>query len=70
MLKRRISGDHTIIPAEPEHHHTVWRTVFKWAALAVMMFLVFAGCAKVGKPTGGPKDLNPPVYIEGNPENR
>jgi hypothetical protein len=35
-----------------------------------ILFLFFFGCAKVGAPTGGIKDTNPPVYLEGNPENR
>lgn len=34
------------------------------------LLLLFQGCAKVGSPTGGPRDVNPPKYIEGEPENR
>lgn len=70
MLTRRISGDHTIIPTGYEHNDTDWGAVFQGFALVMTMFLVFAGCAKVGKPMGGPKDLNPPLYVEGTPENR
>jgi hypothetical protein len=34
-----------------------------------MLALLFFGCAKVGAPTGGLKDTNPPVYIEAEPAN-
>ena len=35
-----------------------------------MMFMFLNGCAKVGTPTGGQKDINLPVYLEGIPEDR
>jgi hypothetical protein len=38
--------------------------------IAGLLFLLFQGCAKVGNPTGGPKDVQPPKYLEGIPENR
>jgi hypothetical protein len=38
--------------------------------VAGLLFLLFQGCAKVGNPTGGPKDVNPPKYLVGVPENR
>jgi hypothetical protein len=28
------------------------------------------GCARVGRPSGGPEDMNPPVYVASIPENR
>jgi hypothetical protein len=34
-----------------------------------VLSLLFFGCAKVGAPTGGLKDTNPPVYIEAEPAN-
>lgn len=38
----------------------------------VFIYLIVceSGCAKIGKPTGGPKDSDPPVYLSGDPENR
>src|SRR5665647_1351031 len=39
-------------------------------AITALIFLVFQGCAKVGNPTGGPADINPPKYVSGSPENR
>ena len=38
--------------------------------IAGLLFLLFQGCAKVGNPTGGPKDVQPPKYLKGIPENR
>jgi hypothetical protein len=38
--------------------------------IAGLLFLLFQGCAKVGNPTGGPKDIQPPKYLKGIPENR
>jgi hypothetical protein len=35
-----------------------------------LFFLLLQGCAKVGRPTGGIKDVNPPKYLSGVPENR
>lgn len=35
-----------------------------------ILILVLTCCAKVGSPTGGPKDENPPEVIESDPENR
>jgi hypothetical protein len=39
-------------------------------AIAAILFVVLQGCAKVGNPTGGPEDINPPKYVAGSPENR
>jgi hypothetical protein len=36
----------------------------------ILLIFLFAGCAKIGSPTGGPKDMNPPEYLSGDPENR
>jgi hypothetical protein len=36
----------------------------------VSMILLLGGCAKVGTPTGGLKDITPPKYVDGEPENR
>jgi hypothetical protein len=35
-----------------------------------LILLSFQGCAKIGQPTGGPLDKNPPVYLSADPENR
>lgn len=34
------------------------------------LIILFQGCAKVGTPTGGLKDITPPRYVDGEPENR
>jgi hypothetical protein len=34
------------------------------------LILLLQGCAKVGTPTGGLKDITPPKYLDGDPENR
>ncbi len=34
------------------------------------LILLLQGCAKVGAPTGGLKDITPPKYVDGEPENR
>jgi hypothetical protein len=34
------------------------------------LMLLLQGCAKVGTPTGGLKDITPPKYVDGEPENR
>jgi hypothetical protein len=39
-------------------------------AVTGLLMLLSEGCAKVGRPTGGPMDLNPPQYVAGLPENR
>jgi hypothetical protein len=39
--------------------------VFCW-----FLFTVFTQCAKVGSPTGGPKDEKPPQVLESNPRNK
>jgi hypothetical protein len=36
----------------------------------ISMILLLGGCAKVGTPTGGLKDITPPKYVDGEPENR
>ncbi len=35
-----------------------------------LLILLISGCAKVGAPTGGIKDIDPPVFVEGVPEDR
>jgi len=35
-----------------------------------LILLTFQGCAKIGSPDGGPRDMNPPVYLSAKPENR
>lgn len=37
---------------------------------ALLLAILVTGCAKVGRPSGGPKDMNPPVYVTSTPENR
>ncbi len=39
-------------------------------SLLIVSFLLCMGCAKVGSPTGGPKDTAPPVMVVSKPENR
>ena len=34
------------------------------------LIILLQGCAKVGAPTGGLKDITPPKYVDGVPENR
>jgi hypothetical protein len=36
----------------------------------ISLILLLQGCAKVGTPTGGLKDIIPPKYLDGEPENR
>jgi len=36
----------------------------------MLLVILISGCAKVGAPTGGIKDVNPPVFVEGVPEDR
>lgn len=43
--------------------------IFNFFLLVPVIALVF-GCAKVGVPTGGIKDTDPPVYLRGEPENK
>jgi hypothetical protein len=45
---------------------------FSWGSAigTGMLSLLFFGCAKVGAPTGGVKDINPPVFVEAEPANR
>ena len=31
--------------------------------------VLMAGCAKTGRPDGGPKDSIPPIIVKSNPEN-
>jgi hypothetical protein len=45
-------------------HFIAQAAFFGWVGLCIQ------GCAKVGSPTGGPRDLNPPAYVSGVPENR
>ncbi len=37
---------------------------------ALLLAVLVTGCARVGRPSGGPKDMNPPVYVTSTPENR
>ncbi|HJZ40029.1 MAG TPA: Ig-like domain-containing protein [Bacteroidales bacterium] len=43
--------------------------IFNYFLLVPVIASVF-GCAKVGVPTGGIKDTDPPTYIQGVPENK
>lgn len=40
------------------------------ASLVLLSVLAATGCAKIGSPTGGAKDVTPPKYVAGEPENR
>jgi len=44
-------------------------TLCLFTAILILMLLL-QGCAKVGTPTGGPTDITPPKYVDGEPENR
>ena len=35
--------------------------------LAAITAAIFAACASMGRPEGGPKDIDPPVYVRSNP---
>ncbi|HLO59392.1 MAG TPA: Ig-like domain-containing protein [Bacteroidales bacterium] len=37
--------------------------------ITAILVLLFQGCAKIGQPTGGPKDVYPPEFIGSNPPN-
>jgi hypothetical protein len=41
-----------------------------WPGGLIIFFLLFQGCAKIGSPTGGIRDTQPPKYVKGIPENR
>jgi hypothetical protein len=45
------------------------RTSCLFASFLTLVILL-QGCAKVGTPTGGLKDITPPRYLDGEPENR
>jgi uncharacterized protein (DUF2141 family) len=34
-----------------------------------VLFIFIAGCAKIGSPSGGPKDIKPPVVVKSTPAN-
>ncbi len=38
--------------------------------IGLIIFAALQGCAKIGSPTGGVKDVMPPEYLSGIPENR
>jgi uncharacterized protein (DUF2141 family) len=38
-------------------------------ALTLIAIMLTASCAKISSPTGGPKDIDPPVIIKSQPEN-
>jgi uncharacterized protein (DUF2141 family) len=43
-----------------------------WLFFPIALFILVvtgSGCAKIGAPTGGPKDITPPKYVGGEPEN-
>src|SRR5512133_37777 len=43
---------------------------FRIFFISGLLFILFQGCAKMGTPTGGPKDVYPPEYISGAPSNK
>lgn len=44
---------------------------YRQIVVASLLFVVLiTGCARVGRPSGGPEDMNPPVYVSSTPENR
>lgn len=47
----------------------IWRSILRHIACITGSFLFIAGCAKISSPTGGPKDLDPPVILKSVPEN-
>ena len=37
------------------------------ALLAVVVAMAVAACASMGRPEGGPRDTEPPVFVSSNP---
>ena len=38
--------------------------------LSFLVFIILAQCAKIGSPSGGPKDIAPPVLLKSKPLNK
>jgi hypothetical protein len=66
MIVVYICGD--IKPDLPEFSGMKSISCLFASFLFLIMFM--QGCAKVGTPVGGPKDITPPRYVNGEPENR
>lgn len=43
-----------------------YRRALTWLAVAVVAMVV-AACASIGRPEGGPRDIDPPVFLGSNP---
>ncbi len=52
------------------HEFSGMKSVSCQFASFLSLIMLVQGCAKVGTPTGGPKDITPPRYVSGEPENR
>src|ERR1035437_6918046 len=65
--------DINLIPITPESHNQVCKLLtknLKFIKLALLpaMVMVLHSCAKPGVPSGGAKDITPPVVVESSPE--
>lgn len=45
------------------------QSMFRQIFSLIMIFLLAGGCAKIGSPSGGPRDKEPPVILKSIPEN-
>lgn len=45
------------------------RSIFKRLFTLTVTFLLIGGCAKISSPSGGPRDIEPPVILKSMPEN-
>ena len=43
------------------------RSILKTVFIVIPVYLLIAGCAKVSSPSGGPRDLEPPIVIKSVP---
>jgi hypothetical protein len=52
------------------HEFSGMKRTFCLLASFLSLLILIQACAKVGTPTGGLKDITPPKYVDGEPENR
>ncbi len=48
----------------------MFRSYHQIVVAALLLIVLITGCARVGQPSGGPEDMNPPVFVSSTPENR
>lgn len=48
----------------------MFRSIYQVFVATLLLAVLVTGCARVGRPSGGPKDMNPPEYVASTPENR